>query len=134
MSDLEDIILNLKDKAKDSGHYVSKIINIKGLQRLTLQINASPDGHVSMTVHSKSNFKKQIGVTASDAGDLMLISKFLTKYSGTLDKYVKFSKLTVRNNDDENVVDIDDDNNDQKPQQKEKGKHKERPKNIEDEF
>lgn len=133
MATLEEIIKGLKSQASNNNRYASKVINLKGLRRLMVQLNAAPDGHISMTIHSRSNYKKQLGIVADDANDLATIAAFLQKYADILNKYVKFS-ITSRNGDQD--IEVDDDQQDEqqqqpKPVQQQKSRSS---RNVEDEF
>ena len=133
MASLKEIIDELGKTAKEQNKIASRILKIKGLKRLVVQLNAVPqDGKVrySMTIHSQNNFRKQLGITANDAEDLRLISEFLNKYKDILDEYVKF---TPRNNSVSQVeeLELEEDEKSEKEQKKEKKREK---KNVEDEF
>ena len=133
MSSLKEIIDQLGSQAKENNKIASRILKIKGLKRLVVQLNAIPqDGKVrySMTIHSQNNFKKQLGITANDSEDLRLIAEFLNKYADLLNEYVKF---TPRNNNtvQEEELELEEDTESQKEQKKEKKREK---KNVEDEF
>ena len=133
MASLKEIIDELGKTAKEQNKIVSRILKIKGLKRLVVQLNAVPqDGKVrySMTIHSQNNFRKQLGITANDAEDLRLIAEFLNKYADLLNEYVKF---TPRNNNtvQEEELELEEDTESQKEQKKEKKREK---KNVEDEF
>jgi len=133
MASLKEIIDELGKTAKEQNKIVSRILKIKGLKRLVVQLNAVPDNgkiRYSMTIHSQNNFRKQLGITANDAEDLRLISEFLNKYKDILDEYVKF---TPRNNSVSQVeeLELEEDEKSEKEQKKEKKREK---KNVEDEF
>jgi len=133
MASLKEIIDELGKTAKEQNKIASRILKIKGLKRLVVQLNAVPqDGKIrySMTIHSQNNFRKQIGITAQDAEDLRLISEFLTKYADLLNEYVKF---TPRNNSivQEEELELSEQEEKQKGEKKEKKAQK---KNVEDEF
>ena len=133
MSSLKEIIDQLGSQAKENNKIASRILKIKGLKRLVVQLNAIPqDGKVrySMTIHSQNNFKKQLGITANDSEDLRLIAEFLNKYADLLNEYIKF---TPRNNNNvrEEELELEEDTESQKEQKKEKKREK---KNVEDEF
>ena len=133
MASLKEVIDELGKQAKENNKIASRILKIKGLKRLVVQLNAIPqDSKVrySMTIHSQNNFKKQLGITANDSEDLKLISEFLTKYADILNEYVKF---TPRNNNrvQEEELELEEDTESQKEQKKEKKREK---KNVEDEF
>lgn len=126
MASLEEIFDKLKERAKESGKPASRVLKIKGLKRLVVQINAIPSRdnvRFSMTIHSQRNYKKQIGIVADDAEDLEIIAKFLKKYKDVLDKYIKFN---IRREEDEIEIDIEEENENQKKEKKKK--------NIEEEF
>jgi len=133
MASLKEVIDELGKTAKEQNKIASRILKIKGLKRLVVQLNAIPqDGKVrySMTIHSQNNFKKQLGITANDSEDLRLIAEFLNKYADLLNEYVKF---TPRNNNNvrEEELELEEDTESQKEQKKEKKREK---KNVEDEF
>jgi len=133
MASLKEVIDELGKQAKENNKIASRILKIKGLKRLVVQLNAIPqDSKVrySMTIHSQNNFKKQLGITANDSEDLKLISEFLTKYADILNEYVKF---TPRNNNrvQEEELELEENTESQKEQKKEKKREK---KNVEDEF
>ena len=128
MASLKEIIDQLGKQAKDTNKIASKILKIKGLKRLVIQLNAVPNGNsirYSMTIHSANNFRKQIGITADDAEDFKIIGEFLEKYRDLLNEYVKFTR---RNNGvvQEEELDLEENDN----QQSKKSQRK----NIEDEF
>jgi len=137
MASLKEIIDELGKQAKENNKIASRILKIKGLKRIVVQLNAIPqDGKVrySMTIHSANNFRKQLGITANDAEDLRLISEFLNKYADLLNEYVKF---TPRNNNavQEEEIDTEEEEEKQKSSQKEeKTQKKKEKKNVEDEF
>ena len=129
MPGLKEILDTLGKQAKESNKIASRILKIKGIKRIVVQLNAIPqDGKVrySLTIHSQNNFRKQIGITANDAEDLKLISEFLTKYADLLNEYVRF---TSRNNNrvQEEELEMEEEVQEQKP--KKSGK-----KNVEEEF
>ncbi|ARQ96477.1 hypothetical protein [Sulfolobus islandicus rod-shaped virus 10] len=133
MASLKEIIDQLGSQAKQNNKIASRILKIKGLKRLVVQLNAIPqDSKVrySMTIHSQNNFRKQLGITANDSEDLRLIAEFLNKYADLLNEYVKF---TPRNNNtvQEEELELEEDTESQKEQKKEKKREK---KNVEDEF
>ncbi|ALG96878.1 hypothetical protein AZ268_gp10 [Acidianus rod-shaped virus 2] len=126
MATLEEIFNELRDKAKQSGKPATRVLKIKGLKRLVIQLNAIPNGNsvrFSMTVHSQRNYKKQLGIVAGDADDFAIIAKFLQSHKDLLDKYVKF---TVTNSNNEVEVDLGEENEEPKKERKKK--------NVEDEF
>jgi len=127
MTSLKEIFDELSQQAKEQNKPASRILKIKGLKRLVVQINAVPDNgkvRYSMTIHSQNNFKKQIGITANDAEDLKLISEFLTKYADLLNEYVKF---TPRNGNriQEEELELEGEEQQQKSSQKDE-KHRKR--------
>jgi hypothetical protein len=129
MASLKEILDELGKQVKQTNKIASRILKIKGLKRIVVQLNAIPqDGKVrySMTIHSANNFRKQLGITANDAEDLKLISEFLTKYADLLNEYVRF---TQRNNNavQEEELEINEETQEQKS--KKSGK-----KNVEEEF
>jgi len=133
MASLKEIIDELGKQAKENNKIASRILKIKGLKRLVVQLNAVPDNgkiRYSMTIHSQNNFRKQLGITANDSEDLRLIAEFLNKYADLLNEYVKF---TPRNNNNvrEEELELEEDTESQKEQKKEKKREK---KNVEDEF
>ena len=72
MASLKEIIDELGKQAKEQNKITSRILKIKGLKRLVVQLNAIPENgkvRYSMTIHSQNNYKKQIGITANDAED-----------------------------------------------------------------
>ena len=128
MTSLKEIIDELGQQAKQNNKPVSRILKIKGLQRLVVQLNAVPNGNsvrYSMTIHSQNNFRKQIGITANDAEDFKIISEFLDKYRDLLNEYVKF---TGRNSGTPSVEELD--LSEEERQQTKKSQKK----NVEDEF
>ncbi|QJF12322.1 hypothetical protein ARV3_gp09 [Acidianus rod-shaped virus 3] len=130
MASLQEIFNELKEKVKESGKPANRVLKIKGLKRLVIQLNAVPDGdsvRFSMTIHSSRNFKKQLGIVADDAQDFETIANFLTKYKDYLSKYIKFNIQ-----DRSNVEDIEDTEETEKQQPKQNKSKKER--NVEDEF
>jgi len=137
MASLKEIIDELGKTAKEQNKIASRILKIKGLKRLVVQLNAVPqDGKVrySMTIHSQNNFRKQLGITANDAEDLRLISEFLNKYADILNEYVKF---TPRGNNTTQVEELELESEEQKQkssQKEEKTQKKKEKKNVEDEF
>ena len=133
MTSLKEIIDNLGKQAKEQNKPVSKILKIKGIKRIVIQVNAVPNGNsvrYSMTIHSQNNFKKQIGITANDAGDLRLIADFLDKHADLLNEYVKF---TGSGNSAPQVeeLELEGEEQSQKSSQSQKKSQK---KNVEDEF
>ena len=137
MASLKEIIDELGKTAKEQNKITSRILKIKGLKRLVIQLNAVPqDGKVrySMTIHSQNNFRKQLGITANDAEDLKLISEFLTKYADILNEYVKF---TPRGNNTTQVEELELSEEEEKQKEsssQQKTQKKAQKKNVEDEF
>jgi len=133
VASLKEILDTLGKQAKESNKIASRILKIKGIKRIVVQLNAIPqDGKVrySLTIHSQNNFRKQIGITANDAEDLKLISEFLTKYADLLNEYVRF---TGRNNNrvQEEELEIEENEENEKEEQRPKKSGK---KNVEEEF
>jgi len=133
MSSLKQIIDELGQQAKQNNKIASRILKIKGIKRIVVQLNAIPNGNsvrYSMTIHSQNNFRKQIGITANDAEDLRLISEFLEKYADLLNEYVRF---TSRNNNrvQEEELELGDEEQEQKEEKKERRREK---RNVEEEF
>jgi len=133
MSSLKEIIDQLGKSAKQSNKIASRVLKIKGIKRIVVQLNAVPEnGNVrySITIHPQNNFRKQIGITANDAEDLRLISEFLNKYADLLNEYIKYTR---RNNNavQEEELDIEEDENNEKDNKKEQKREK---RNVEDEF
>ena len=129
MPGLKEILDTLGKQAKEQNKIMSRVLKIKGIKRIVVQLNAIPqDGKVrySLTIHSQNNFRKQLGITANDADDLRLISEFLTKYADLLNEYVKFTR---RNNNSvqEEELEMEEETQEQKP--KKGGKR-----NVEEEF
>jgi len=133
MASLKEIIDELGKTAKEQNKIASRILKIKGLKRLVVQLNAVPqDGKVrySMTIHSQNNFRKQLGITANDAEDLRLIAEFLNKYADILNEYVKF---TPRGNNTTQVEELELSEEEQEKKEQ-KTQKKAQKKNVEDEF
>ena len=133
MASLKEIIDEIGKQAREQNKIMSRVLKIKGIRRIVVQLNAIPqDGKVrySMTIHSANNFRKQIGITANDAEDLRLISEFLEKYADLLNEYVRF---TSRNNNrvQEEELELGDEEQEQKEEQKPKRATK---RNVEEEF
>ena len=129
MASLKEIIDELGKQAKEEKKIASRILKIKGLKRIVVQLNAIPqDGKVrySMTIHSQNNYRKQLGITANDAEDLKLISEFLSKYADLLNEYVKF---TPKNNSTPREEELD-----LAEEEEQKTQKKTQKKNVEDEF
>ncbi|MCY0851079.1 hypothetical protein [Sulfuracidifex metallicus] len=130
MASLQQIFNELKEKAEESGRPANRVLKIKGLKRLVIQLNAIPDRNsvrFSMTIHSSRNFRKQLGIIADDAEDFEIIADFLTRYKDYLSKYVKFN-MQDRNN----IEEIDDEGETERPIKQKPSNQKER--NVEDEF
>ena len=133
MASLKEIIDELGKQAKEQNKIASRILKIKGLKRLVVQLNAIPENgkvRYSMTIHSQNNYRKQIGITANDAEDFRLISEFLSKYADLLNEYVKFSPRNG-NNIREEELELD---KEEEQQTQEKSQKKSQKKNVEDEF
>jgi len=133
MASLKEIIDEIGKQAREQNKIMSRVLKIKGIRRIVVQLNAIPqDGKVrySMTIHSANNFRKQIGITANDAEDLRLISEFLEKYADLLNEYVRF---TSRNNNrvQEEELELGEEEQEQKEEQKPKRATK---RNVEEEF
>ncbi|CAC87292.1 hypothetical protein [Sulfolobus islandicus rod-shaped virus 2] len=131
MASLKQIIDELTSQAKENNKIASRILKIKGIKRIVVQLNAVPqDGKIrySMTIHSQNNFRKQIGITPQDAQDLKLIAEFLEKYADFLNEYVKF---TPRNN---NAIQEEELDMEQQEEKEEKTREKGRKKTVEEEF
>jgi len=133
MASLKEILDTLGKQAKEQNKIMSRVLKIKGIKRIVVQLNAIPNGNsvrYSLTIHSQNNFRKQLGITANDAEDLKLISEFLTKYADLLNEYVKFTR---RNNNavQEEEIDTEEDEENEKEQKKERKREK---RNVEEEF
>jgi len=133
MASLKQIIDELGQQAKENNKIASRVLKIKGIKRIVVQLNAVPNGNsvrYSMTIHSQNNFRKQIGITANDAEDLRLISEFLEKYADLLNEYVRF---TSRNNNrvQEEELELGEEEQEQKEEKKERRREK---RNVEEEF
>jgi len=129
MASLKEIIDELGKQVKQTNKIASRVLKIKGIKRIVVQLNAIPqDGKVrySLTIHSQNNFRKQLGITANDSEDLKLISEFLAKYADLLNEYIRY---TPRNNNaiQEEELEMEEDEEEQKP--KRSGR-----KNVEEEF
>ena len=137
MVSLKEIIDELGRQAKEQNKIVSRILNIKGTNRIVVQVNAIPNGNsvrYSMTIHSRNNYRKQIGITANDANDLKIIAEFLNKYKDLLNEYVKFSPRNG-NSIREEELELENTEEEQQVEQKqEKSQKKSQKKNVEDEF
>jgi len=132
MASLKQIIDELGQQAKENNKIASRVLKIKGIKRIVVQLNAVPNGNsvrYSMTIHSQNNFRKQIGITANDAEDLRLISEFLEKYADLLNEYVRF---TSRNNN--RVQEEELELGEEEQEQKEEKPRKASKKNVEEEF
>jgi hypothetical protein len=137
MASLKEIIDELGSQAKSQNKITSRILKIKGLKRLVVQLNAIPENgkvRYSMTIHSQNNYRKQIGITANDAEDLRLISEFLSKYADLLNEYVKFSPRNGNSVREEELELDKEEDNDKEQQTQEKPQKKQQKKNVEDEF
>jgi len=133
MASLKQIIDEIGSQAKSQNKVVSRILNIKGTNRIVVQLNAVPDNgkvRYSMTIHSRNNFKKQLGITANDANDLKLISEFLSKYADLLNEYVKF---TPRNGNSVQEEELEL-NEEEESAEQQKTQKKSSKKSVEDEF
>ena len=133
MASLKEILDELGKQVKQTNKIASRVLKIKGIKRIVVQLNAIPqDGKVrySLTIHSQNNFRKQLGITASDAEDLKTIADFLNKYADLLNEYVRY---TPRNNNriEEEELNDEEDENDEKEEQKPKRATK---RNVEEEF
>jgi len=133
MATLQEILSQIGQEAKDTNKIVTRVLKIKGLKRLVVQLNAVPNGNsvrYSMTLHSANNYRKQIGITANDSEDLKLISEFLRKYADLLNEYVRFSP---RNNANvrEEELELNEEEESQKEEKKERRKER---KSVEEEF
>ena len=129
VASLKEIIDELGKQVKQTNKIASRVLKIKGIKRIVVQLNAIPqDGKVrySLTIHSQNNFRKQLGITANDSEDLKLISEFLAKYADLLNEYIRY---TPRNNNaiQEEELEMEEDEEEQKP--KRSGR-----KNVEEEF
>lgn len=135
MPSLKEIIDQLTKQAKEQNKIASKILKIKGIKRLVLQLNAVPqDGKIrySLTLHSANNYKKQIGLVPEDKDDLKLIAEFLEKYYDILNEYVKFTKRNSGSVSEEEIELEAEEEKQQKSEQKQNDKQKK--KSVEDEF
>ena len=133
MASLKQIIDELGQQAKENNKIASRVLKIKGIKRIVVQLNAVPNGNsvrYSMTIHSQNNFRKQIGITANDAEDLRLISEFLEKYEDLLNEYVRF---TSRNNNRVQEEELELEENEEK-QTEQKAQKKTQKRNVEEEF
>jgi hypothetical protein len=133
MASLKEIIDEIGKQAREQNKIMSRVLKIKGIRRIVVQLNAIPNGNsvrYSMTIHSANNFRKQLGITANDSEDLRLISEFLNKYADLLNEYIRF---TPRNNSmpREEELELGDEEQEQKEEQKPKRATK---RNVEEEF
>ncbi len=133
MAPLKQIIDEIGKQAKEQNKIMSRVLKIKGIKRIVVQLNAIPNGssvRYSMTIHSQNNFRKQLGITADDAEDLRLISEFLEKYADLLNEYVRF---TPRNNNmpREEELELSEEEENVKEEKKERRREK---RNVEEEF
>ena len=133
MASLKEILDELGKQVKQTNKIASRVLKIKGIKRIVVQLNAIPqDGKVrySLTIHSQNNFRKQLGITASDAEDLKTIADFLNKYADLLNEYVRY---TPRNNNaiQEEELEMEEDEENEKEEQKPKRSGR---KNVEEEF
>ena len=133
MASLKEILDELGKTAKQENRIMSRVLKIKGIKRIVVQLNAVPEnGRVrySLTIHPQNNFRKQLGITVNDAEDLKIISEFLQKYADLLNEYVKYSP---RNNNrvQEEELDMEEDEENEKEEQKPKRATK---RNVEEEF
>ena len=132
MASLKEIIDEIGKQAREQNKIMSRVLKIKGIRRIVVQLNAIPNGNsvrYSMTIHSANNFRKQIGITASDAEDLRLISEFLNKYADLLNEYIKF---TPRNSNMPREEELELGNEEES--EKEEKPRKTSKKNVEEEF
>jgi len=133
MASLKEILDKLGQQAKQTQKITSRVLKIKGIRRIVVQLNAVPENgkvRYSMTIHSANNFRKQLGITANDSEDLRLISEFLEKYADLLNEYVKF---TTRNNNrvQEEELEL---NKEEETEKEEKKERKRERKSVEEEF
>ena len=137
MASLKQILDELGSQAKQSNKIISRILNIKGTNRIVVQVNAIPENgkiRYSMTIHSRNNYRKQIGITANDANDLKIIAEFLSKYADLLNEYVKFSPRNGNAIREEELELENSGNGQQEEQKQEKQQKRGQKKNVEDEF
>ena len=133
MASLKEILDELGKQVKQTNKIASRVLKIKGIKRIVVQLNAIPqDGKVrySLTIHSQNNYRKQLGITANDAEDLKTIADFLNKYADLLNEYIRY---TPRNNNavqEEELNDEEDEEN-EKEERKERKREK---RNVEEEF
>ena len=132
MASLKEIIDEIGKQAREQNKIMSRMLKIKGIRRIVVQLNAIPNGNsvrYSMTIHSQNNFRKQIGITANDTEDLRLISEFLEKYKDLLNEYVRF---TSRNNNrvQEEELELGNEEESEKAEKPRKASKK----NVEEEF
>ena len=133
MASLKEILDELGKTAKQENRIMSRVLKIKGIKRIAVQLNAVPEnGRVrySLTIHPQNNFRKQLGITANDSEDLKLISEFLAKYADLLNEYIRY---TPRNNNrvQEEELDMEENEENEKEEQKPKRATK---RNVEEEF
>ena len=133
VASLKEILDELGKQVKQTNKIASRVLKIKGIKRIVVQLNAIPqDGKVrySLTIHSQNNFRKQLGITANDSEDLKLISEFLAKYADLLNEYIRY---TPRNNNaiQEEELEMEEDEENEKEEQKPKRATK---RNVEEEF
>ena len=132
MASLKEIIDEIGKQAREQNKIMSRVLKIKGIRRIVVQLNAIPNGNsvrYSMTIHSANNFRKQLGITANDSEDLRLISEFLNKYADLLNEYIRF---TPRNNSMPREEELE--LGDEEQEQKEEKTKKTSKKNVEEEF
>ena len=132
MASLKEIIDEIGKQAREQNKIMSRVLKIKGIRRIVVQLNAIPNGssvRYSMTIHSQNNFRKQIGITANDAEDLRLISEFLNKYADLLNEYIRF---TPRNSNMPREEELE--LGDEEESEKEEKPRKASKKNVEEEF
>jgi Ran GTPase-activating protein (RanGAP) involved in mRNA processing and transport len=133
VASLKEILDELGKQVKQTNKIASRVLKIKGIKRIVVQLNAIPqDGKVrySLTIHSQNNYRKQLGITANDAEDLKTIADFLNKYADLLNEYIRY---TPRNNNavqEEELNDEEDEEN-EKEERKERKREK---RNVEEEF
>jgi len=133
VASLKEIIDELGKQVKQTNKIASRVLKIKGIKRIVVQLNAIPqDGKVrySLTIHSQNNFRKQLGITANDAEDLKTIADFLNKYADLLNEYIRY---TPRNNNaiQEEELEMEEDEENEKEERKERKREK---RNVEEEF
>ena len=129
VASLKEIIDELGKQVKQTNKIASRVLKIKGIKRIVVQLNAIPqDGKVrySLTIHSQNNFRKQLGITANDAEDLKTIADFLNKYADLLNEYIRY---TPRNNNAIQEEELNDEEDEEEQKPKRSGR-----KNVEEEF